>query len=112
MRNGMTKAEIEGEATIAILAGNDTSAAVLRSTMLQLMLAPHAYSKLKREIKSAVEKGEVSSPITNEQSLKLPYTQVSSVPPFSSSSSNFRRHDGEPFQYHSSMAPPTSNIPP
>lgn len=72
----MTQTEIEGEATIAILAGNDTSAAVIRATMLQLMLTPHAYAKFKREIKQAVERGEVSSPITNEQSLKLPYTQV------------------------------------
>lgn len=73
----MTRTEIEGESTMAVIAGGDTSAAVLRSTMLQLILAPHAYAKLKREIKQAVEKGQISSPITNEQSLKLPYTQVS-----------------------------------
>jgi cytochrome P450 len=72
----MTRAECEGETMLAILAGNDTSAATIRATLLHLMLTPHAYSQFKSEIKHAVERGEVSSPITNDESLKLPYTQV------------------------------------
>jgi cytochrome P450 len=61
---------------LAIFAGNDTSAAVIRTTMLHLMVTPHAYSQFKNEIKHAVERGDVSRPITNDESLRLPYTQV------------------------------------
>ncbi|KAK4171797.1 putative cytochrome P450 E-class, group I [Triangularia setosa] len=76
IRNGMTRSECEGEAILAILAGNDTTASTIRGTMLHLMANPRAYARFKREIKEAVEQGKVSSPITNEESQKLPYTQA------------------------------------
>ncbi|KAK4653471.1 hypothetical protein QC762_506620 [Podospora pseudocomata] len=76
IRNGMTRSECEGEAILAVLAGNDTTASTIRSSMLYLMATPHAYARFKKEIKEAVEQGKVSSPITNEEAQKFPYTQA------------------------------------
>ncbi|KAK4199548.1 putative cytochrome P450 E-class, group I [Triangularia verruculosa] len=76
IRNGMTRTECEGETILAILAGTDTTASTIRSSLLYLMLSPHAYARFKKEIKEAVEQRKVSSPITNEESLTLPYTQA------------------------------------
>ncbi|KAK4205493.1 cytochrome P450 [Triangularia verruculosa] len=76
IRNGMTRSECEGEAILAIFAGNDTTASTIRGTMLHLMATPHAYARFKKEIKEAIKQGKVSSPITSEESQRLPYTQA------------------------------------
>ncbi|KAK0736747.1 cytochrome P450 [Apiosordaria backusii] len=84
IRNGMTRSECEGEAILAVLAGNDTTARFgphsrlwgLSPVTIVRLTTPHAYARFKKEIKEAVQQGKVSSPITNEESQKLPYTQA------------------------------------
>ncbi|VBB84318.1 Putative cytochrome P450 E-class, group I [Podospora comata] len=76
IRNGLSEMECQGEALLVILAGSDTSAGTIRSTILYLMSNPQAYGRFKREIKEALQQGKVSSPITNEEALKLPYLQA------------------------------------
>jgi hypothetical protein len=59
------------------IAGSDTTAAVIRVTMLHIMSSPQVYQKLKEEIRSAIKEGKVSTPITNAEAKTLPYLQVS-----------------------------------
>lgn len=60
-----------------LIAGSDTTASVMRVTMLYIMSTPRVYNKLKAEIANAVRRG-VSSPITVEEAKKIPYLQVDS----------------------------------
>lgn len=60
---------------VQIIAGSDTSSAVIRGTMLHIMTTPHVYARLKTEIRLAVEAG-ISSPITYAEALKIPYLQA------------------------------------
>ncbi|ORY68234.1 cytochrome P450 [Pseudomassariella vexata] len=75
IRGGMTKDEIDCETILQIVAGSDTTATAIRSTMLHIISTPRVYQRLKAEIKDAVESGKVSSPITMGQAKNLPYFQ-------------------------------------
>jgi cytochrome P450 len=61
-----------------VIAGSDTTASVMRLTMLYLMSSPNIYQKFKAEIANAVRNG-VSNPITVEEAKKIPYLQVSQL---------------------------------
>lgn len=80
MRHSLTQQECQAESIIQILAGSDTTATALRSTMLHVMATPRVYQHLKSEIKEALANGRISSPITVEQAKKLPYLQARPVP--------------------------------
>ncbi|KAK0620117.1 cytochrome P450 [Immersiella caudata] len=76
IRNGgLTQQEIEGEANLQILAGAETTATALSATLMHLATAPHAYLRLKREIRDAIASGKVATdrPATLEQAQELPY---------------------------------------
>lgn len=76
MAHGLTQKECETEGLFMVIAGSDTTASVVRSTMLHLMSSPRIYNKLKRTIQQTVYKGRASSPITFEQAKKISYLQA------------------------------------
>ncbi|PSS02083.1 cytochrome P450 [Coniella lustricola] len=76
LRHGLTREEAEGEALVNIIAGSDTTATAIRTTMLYLMSSPQAYRKLAHEVRTAAAQGRLSSPITDEEARNLPYLQA------------------------------------
>lgn len=57
-------------------AGSETTASMMSITLFYIIATPTAYQRLKSEMKMAVEKGEVSCPITMAEAKRLPYLQV------------------------------------
>ncbi|KAI0130500.1 pisatin demethylase [Xylariales sp. AK1849] len=76
IRNGLTQTRCEIEGLTMIVAGSDTTASVLRITMLYLMTCPYVYRKLKSEIEIAIREGRASSPVSFEEAKRLPYLQA------------------------------------
>lgn len=72
----MTMTECEVDGLFFIIAGSDTTASVIRITMLYLMTCPQVYRKLKDEIGAAIREGKASFPIQQDEAKKLPYLQV------------------------------------
>lgn len=75
IKHGLDIRDIKNETMLQIIAGSDTTATAIRSTMLYLMATPRVYYKLKEEIKQAVASG-VSKPISVDQAKQLPYLQA------------------------------------
>lgn len=65
---------------ISMIAGNDTTAAAIRMTMLSLMTNPRVYSKFKSVVQAAIHEGKASNPIKLEEAKKIPYIQVCNPP--------------------------------
>jgi cytochrome P450 len=76
MQHGLNQDECEAEALLALVAGSETTASVLRTSMLHLLSTAHVYQKLKAVIKQCVEAGTVSSPISIAQAQDIPYLRV------------------------------------
>ncbi|KAI1806758.1 cytochrome P450 monooxygenase [Daldinia bambusicola] len=76
MRHGMTEEECGSEAMIQIIAGSDTTAIAIRTTLMYLVATPRVYLRLKKMIKETVERNEVSTPITYEEAQKIPYLRA------------------------------------
>ncbi|KAK6863881.1 cytochrome P450 [Apiospora arundinis] len=76
MTHGLTQKECETECLFMVIAGSDTTASVVRSTMLHLISSPRVYNKLKREIRKAVDEGRASSPVTFEEAKGISYLQA------------------------------------
>lgn len=74
----MKKWECEVDGLFLIIAGSDTTASVIRITMLYLMTCPQVYRKLKDEIAASIRDGKASYPISLDEARKLPYLQVCS----------------------------------
>ncbi|KAI1205010.1 cytochrome P450 [Annulohypoxylon truncatum] len=75
IRHGLTQAQCEVESIFMFVAGSDTTASAIRATLLHILSTPRVYQCLKDEIKSAVEEGRVSRPITQAEARELPYLQ-------------------------------------
>ncbi|KAF4950149.1 hypothetical protein FSARC_13292 [Fusarium sarcochroum] len=75
-RHGLTKDECEIESIFMFVAGSDTTASVLRVTMLYVLASPQVYLRLKQEISTATSEGRASNPITNAESKCLSYLQA------------------------------------
>ncbi|KAG4274462.1 hypothetical protein FPRO04_09420 [Fusarium proliferatum] len=75
-KHGLSKDECEIESIFMFVAGSDTTASVLRAGMLHILATPHVYSALKQEVANAVREGWASRPISNAESLFLPYIQL------------------------------------
>ncbi|KKY13342.1 putative pisatin demethylase [Diplodia seriata] len=73
---GLDASEVEMEISISLVAGSDTTATAMRSTLLSIISTPHVHSRLVKEIDSAAARGHVSSPITEEEAKRLPYLQA------------------------------------
>ncbi|KAK0725915.1 cytochrome P450 [Lasiosphaeris hirsuta] len=76
IRHGLTPTECRTEAIFQLIAGSDTTATSIRSTMLHIITSPHIYRCLQTEIDYAIRAGKVSSPISNAEALALPYLQA------------------------------------
>lgn len=59
-----------------IIAGSDTTANAIKMTVSHIAASPVVATKLRNEIGSAVSEGKLSSPVTNEEAIKLPYLQA------------------------------------
>ncbi|KAI0534486.1 cytochrome P450 [Xylaria digitata] len=75
-RHGLTEAECRIEALFMFVAGSETTASVIKITLLYLMATPVVYQRLKTEMKAAIKSGRVSSPITAAEAKELPYLQA------------------------------------
>lgn len=76
-RHGLTRDELVSETVLQIIAGSDTTATAIRSTILFLMANPAAYHALQIEIDAAVETGRVSRPVIKDsEAQQLPYLQA------------------------------------
>ncbi|KAL0933071.1 cytochrome P450 [Colletotrichum truncatum] len=76
LAHGLTREEAEGETLVQIIAGSDTTATAIRTTMLYLMTAPSCYSKLAEEVRKADREGIISSPVTNREASDFCYLQA------------------------------------
>jgi cytochrome P450 len=74
--HGLSKEDAEGETVTQIIAGSDTSATAIRSTMLFVMANPLVYCRLRSEIHARIRDGLISDPITFAESKKFPYLQA------------------------------------
>jgi cytochrome P450 len=74
--HGLTKEEAEAETVVQIIAGSDTSATAIRSTLLFIITNPLVYRRLQAEIDAGIMDGSISSPITDEEARNLPYLQA------------------------------------
>ncbi|KAK4157412.1 Pisatin demethylase [Chaetomidium leptoderma] len=74
--HGLTQRECETEALLQIIAGSDTTATTIRTTMLYLMSTPRAYRGLQAEIDEGIKAGKISSPILNAEAAEMPYLQA------------------------------------
>lgn len=60
-----------------IVAGSETTASVIRVTVLHILSAPTVYNSLKHEVQEAIKDGRVShQPIKIEEAKRLPYLQA------------------------------------
>lgn len=76
LTHGLTKEEAQEELLVAVIAGSDTTATAIRSTLLFLMTSPLTYQKLKVEVKDAIQDHRISCPIQASESRNLPYLQA------------------------------------
>jgi cytochrome P450 len=79
VRHGLTKDEVFTEAMLQIVAGSDTTATALRSTILYLITHPRVYSKLRTEVDAFVSSGAAphAGGIASDECLKsMPYLQA------------------------------------
>lgn len=68
--HGLTQAEAESEVVVHILAGSDTTATAIRSTMLHLVTNARAVAALRAEIDAA---GLGEGIVSNARASTLPY---------------------------------------
>lgn len=59
-----------------IIAGSDTTATALKMTVAYLAYDARVSAILKAEVRNAILSGNISSPVTNEEALQLPYLQA------------------------------------
>ncbi|KLU81408.1 hypothetical protein MAPG_00498 [Magnaporthiopsis poae ATCC 64411] len=83
LAHGLTRKEAEGEMLLQIVAGSDTTATAVRTTMLYMLSSPTVYGRLAAEVRAwAAEKQQQqgpscsSLPATNAECLALPYLQA------------------------------------
>jgi cytochrome P450 len=76
IRKGLTQIECEGESHLQLIAGADTAVTVLRSTLLYIMTMPRVYTRLKDEIKAAVDADKAPDIVTMLQAQSMPYLQA------------------------------------
>ncbi|KAL6713086.1 hypothetical protein ACLMJK_009207 [Lecanora helva] len=73
LKHGLPRHEVETELVISLVAGSDTTATAVQSTLLAIISNPPVYGKLRAEIDTAVAQGLVTLPIQNNEAARLPY---------------------------------------
>ncbi|ORY70305.1 cytochrome P450 [Pseudomassariella vexata] len=76
INSGMTRSELIQQVFVQIIAGSVTSATAICMTLLCLISTPSAYNGLQKEIDQAIQKGWISSPISEPEAKQLPYLQA------------------------------------
>lgn len=76
VRSGIPQKQIEAELLLQIIAGSDTTASAIRSTLLRLLTSPRVLTKLRAEVDAAIADGRASNPIQQKESKDLPYLQA------------------------------------
>ncbi|KND88036.1 Pisatin demethylase [Tolypocladium ophioglossoides CBS 100239] len=74
--HGLSQKDTEAEALVQIIAGSDTTATAIRSTMLFIITSPQVYIRFRAEIDTAIREGRISSPITNSEAQAFEYLQA------------------------------------
>ncbi|KEZ40403.1 hypothetical protein SAPIO_CDS8267 [Scedosporium apiospermum] len=74
VRHGLTQREAQSETLLQILAGSETSATAIRTTLLYIITHPPVYAKLLAEIADVSK--TTPSPIPNKVAQNLPYLQA------------------------------------
>ncbi|KAK5651157.1 hypothetical protein OQA88_13204 [Cercophora sp. LCS_1] len=78
IRHGLSRRHCEAEVPLAVAAGSDTTAGIIRGTMLYILTTPHVYRRLQDEIDEAIASSRASSPVVSHaEAKKLPYLQDS-----------------------------------
>lgn len=75
VRHGLSQRQAESEVLLQIIAGSDTTATAVRTTLLYLLSTPVALARLRREMDEGIAESRISSPITNAEAKELPYLQ-------------------------------------
>lgn len=77
MAHGLSETDLVAESLLQILAGADTSATAIRSTILHLITHPTTYRALQAEIDQHVREGLISSPvIRDDEAQRMKYLQA------------------------------------
>ncbi|KAI2779816.1 cytochrome P450 [Daldinia loculata] len=76
IKHGFTRRQCETEIPFQIVAGSGTVATAICGTMLNLLSLPRVYFKLREEIDGAIARGRISSPIKEDEAMKLEYLQA------------------------------------
>ncbi|GAP82834.1 putative cytochrome P450 [Rosellinia necatrix] len=76
VKHGISPTEAQYDLSLMIPAGTETSVMMMRGTLLLLMSSPAVYQRLKQEIREGIADGRISTPVTNEESKSLEYTQA------------------------------------
>jgi cytochrome P450 len=76
MDNGLTRDELMQEVFVETVAGSDTTATAIRSTLLCLLGSPVALNRLLAEMDAGIAAGKISSPIRDAEARELPYLQA------------------------------------
>lgn len=77
IKHGLSKLECQSESMLQLLAGADSTATALRTTVLHILTSPYVYGKLVKEIHETVSTGKASSPvIKNSEAQALPYLRA------------------------------------
>ncbi|KAI0183420.1 pisatin demethylase [Xylaria flabelliformis] len=76
IRHGVPANECQFDLALLVPAGSETSAMMIKGTLLHLMSSPMIYLKAKQEIKNEIAAGRISSPVTNEEAKSLEYMQA------------------------------------
>ncbi|UNI16466.1 hypothetical protein JDV02_002898 [Purpureocillium takamizusanense] len=74
--HGLSQKETECEALVQMIAGSDTTATAIRSTILFIITSPHVYMRLQSEIDAAAKEGRISAPITHAEAQNFEYLQA------------------------------------
>lgn len=80
INHGFDREECEAEGLLAVVAGSETTATVMRITLLCILSSPPTYQKLKTAVKDAVRQNTVSEPISYAEAKEIPYLRVSLIP--------------------------------
>jgi cytochrome P450 len=74
--HGLNPKETEAEALVQMIAGSDTTATAIRSTILFIITSPQVYARFQTEIDVAIKEGCISSPITDTEARAFDYLQA------------------------------------
>ncbi|KAI9783555.1 MAG: hypothetical protein M1839_003725 [Geoglossum umbratile] len=73
IRHGITQGEAETATLLQIVAGSETTASAMRSTLLHIITHPKVHATLQSEIDEAVRTNRISTPISDSEARELPY---------------------------------------